>query len=124
MDKQQFAKTLKQLRQEEKDEARQKLRDIFATQDRPTVYTVLRHVSSSGMSRDISLFTVHEGRLWNVTYLAGKAIGETVRDRKGQWVIRVNGCGMDMGFHLVYELSCYVYAGQDRAGYVLSQEWA
>ena len=124
MDKQQFAKTLKQLRQEEKDEARQKLRDIFATQDRPTVYTALRHRSQSGMSRDISLLTVEDGKLRNITYLTAQAMGEKVKDRNGQWVIRVNGCGMDMGWHLVYNLSCYVYAGQDRAGYVLSHEWA
>jgi len=124
VDKQQFAKTLKQLRQEEKDEARQKLRDIFATQDRPTVYTALRHRSQSGMSRDISLLTVEDGKLRNITYLTAQAMGEKVKDRNGQWVIRVNGCGMDMGWHLVYNLSCYVYAGQDRAGYVLSHEWA
>lgn len=109
---------------QEREEARQKLRDIFAEQKRPTIHTVLRHVSQSGMSRDISLLTTENGALRNITYLAGQAMGEKVKDRNGQWVIRVNGCGMDMGFHLVYNLSHSLYEGSDRAGYVISQEWA
>jgi len=109
---------------QEREEARQKLRDIFATQERPTIHTVLRHVSQSGMSRDISLLTTQDGTLRNITYLAAQAMGEKVKDRNGQWVIRVSGCGMDMGFHLVYNLSYNLYEGSDRAGYVISQEWA
>jgi Na+-translocating ferredoxin:NAD+ oxidoreductase RnfG subunit len=109
----------------DKELARMELREIFAKQDRPTVYTVLRHVSQSGMSRDISLLIVEDGRLRNITYLAGKALGDKVKDRNGQWVIRVNGCGMDMGFHLVYSLSSVTYAhNKERAGYVLHHEWA
>jgi hypothetical protein len=109
----------------DKELARMELRKIFAKQDRPTVYTVLRHVSQSGMSRDISLLIVEDGRLRNITYLAGKALGDKMKDRNGQWVIRVNGCGMDMGFHLVYSLSSVTYAhDKERAGYILHHEWA
>ena len=104
--------------------ARMELREMFAKQDRPTVYTVLRHVSQSGMSRDISLFIVEDNRLRNITYTASIALGDKVKDKNGQRVIRVNGCGMDMGFHLVYSLSSVLYPNEDRAGYKLSQEWA
>lgn len=110
----------------ERDEARETLRTMFSGQWDKKVYTILRHVSSSGMSRDISLKMVgKDGRLWDITYLAAKATGETCRDRHGQNVIRVSGCGMDMGFHLVSGLSWTLYNGHDdRPDYVLSHEWA
>jgi hypothetical protein len=119
-----MAKKLSKAALAEQAEAREKLRVIFASQERPTVHTALRHVSSSGMSRDISLLTVDGDGLRNVTYLAAVAMGETPKDRRGQWVIRVGGCGMDMGFHLVSSLSWCLYQGQERADYVLRQEWA
>lgn len=108
----------------DKELARMKLRELFTEQSKPTVYTVLRHVSQSGMSRDISLFIVEDNRLRNITYTASIALGEKVKDKNGQRVIRVNGCGMDMGFHLVYSLASVLYPNEDRAGYKLSQEWA
>jgi hypothetical protein len=104
--------------------ARRKLREIFKEHNKPTVYTVLRHVSQSGMSRDISLKTVENGELRDITYTVAIALGEKPKDKNGQRVIRVNGCGMDMGFHLVYSLSSVLYNNEDRAGYRLSQEWA
>ena len=104
--------------------ARMKLRELFAGQDKPIVHTVLRHVSQSGMSRDISLKTMEDGRLIDITYTASIALGEKPKDKNGQRVIRVNGCGMDMGFHLVYSLSSVLYGHEDRAGYKLSHEWA
>ena len=108
----------------DKELARMKLRELFAGQDRPTVYTVLRHVSQSGMSRDISLKTVEDGQIRDITYTASIALGEKPKDKNGQRVIRVNGCGMDMGFHLVYGLSSVLYGHEDRGGYKLSHEWA
>jgi len=110
--------------QAERDEARATLRALFDGQEKPVVHTVLRHVSSSGMSRDISLFTIDGNDLRNITYLAALAFGDKPKDRRGQWVIRVGGCGMDMGFHLVSGLSWVLYQGRDRADYVLSHEWA
>lgn len=107
----------------DKELARMELRERFAKQDRPTVYTVLRHVSQSGMSRDISLKTMEDGRLIDITYTASIALGEKVKDRNGQRVIRVR-CGMDMGFHLVYSLSATLYPNMERGGYRISQEWA
>ena len=108
----------------DKELARMKLRELFAGQDKPIVHTVLRHVSQSGMSRDISLKTVEDGQIRDITYTVAIALGEKPKDKNGQRVIRVNGCGMDMGFHLVYSLSSVLYPNEDRAGYKLSQEWA
>ena len=108
----------------DKEEARTKLRAIFAEQENPKVYTVLRHVSSSGLSKDISLKTVHDGQIIDITYYTAKAIGDTLKERNGQRAIRVTGGGMDLGYHLVHSLSMSLYFGQDRAGYALSHDWA
>jgi hypothetical protein len=87
------------------------------------VYTILRHVSSSGMSRNISLVIANGDEVIDITYYAAHALEDKLIESKGHRAIRVNGCGMDMGFHLVYNLSSVLFAGQDRAGYVLKQAW-
>ena len=88
------------------------------------VYTILRHRSSSGMSRDISLLVANsDGRISDITYYAAAALGDRLIERDGHRAIRVNGAGMDMGFHLVYNLSSVLFHGEDRAGYILKQEW-
>jgi hypothetical protein len=87
------------------------------------VYTILRHVSSSGMSRNISLVIANGDEVIDITYYASHALEDKLIESKGHRAIRVNGCGMDMGFHLVYNLSSVLFTGQDRAGYVLKQGW-
>lgn len=87
------------------------------------VYTILRHVSASGMSRDISLVIAQADEIIDITYYAAQALGDNPIESKGHRVIRVSGCGMDMGFHLVYNLSSVLFHGQERAGYVLKQGW-
>ena len=88
-----------------------------------TVYTVLRSVSSSGMTRHISLLVADGGDIVDITYLAAGVLGESLYERNGSRSLRVNGCGMDMGFHLVYSLSSVLFAGAERAGYALKQRW-
>jgi len=91
--------------------------------DSSTVYTVLRSVSASGMTRAISLLVANGDKIEDITYYAAHALGDKLIERNGSRAIRVNGCGMDMGFHLVYNLSSVLFKGQDRAGYVLKQRW-
>ena len=102
---------------------RMKLREMFAKQDRPIVYTILRHVSASGMSRDISLFTIVDGEKVNLTYSVAEVIGEKVRNSHGFNAIRIGGCGMDMGFALVHSLICSLYP-TDMNSTKIRQEWA
>jgi len=116
--------TKKQNEALDRELARRRLREILAGQDNPTIYTVLRHVSSSGMSRDISLKTVENGELVDITFTAAQALGDKSKHKDGRSVIRVSGCGMDMGFHLVYSLSSVIYTNEERAGYKVSQRWA
>jgi hypothetical protein len=111
----------KQLDRDKLAQDKAELKDMLG--DKPNVYTILRSVSASGMTRHISLKIVHKGELIDITYLASRVLGDKVSDKLGFNTIRVNGCGMDMGFHLTYNLSSVLYDGQDRAGYVINQRW-
>ena len=71
------------------------------------VYTILRHVSKSGMMREISVNAINgDGDMMNLDYYVSRVVGEPIGKHGG---IRVTGCGMDMGSHLVYVLSCCLY---------------
>lgn len=107
-----------------------------------TVYTILRHVSQSGMSRDISLVVVlpdggagSDRVLIHPNWAVACVLGARLVSRNGNDAIRQGGCGMDMGFHIVNTLS-YILHGYpgDRAmeralpegmrpGYTLRHEW-
>jgi hypothetical protein len=88
-----------------------------------TVYTVLRSVSSSGMTRAISLLVANGDKVEDITYYAAHALDSKLIERNGSRAISVHGAGMDMGFHLVYNLSSVLFKDLDRAGYVLSHRW-
>ena len=86
-----------------------------------TLYTVLRRVSRSRMTRIIDLKyinTNNQPRNIIVSELAGCA-KDTEQESKWGGNYKVPGCGMDMGFWLVYELGQLVH--QD--GYYFKQEW-
>jgi hypothetical protein len=102
--------TKKQQAEQEREEACEHLREVFKPGD--TVKTILRHVSRSGMSRRISVVACEDGSPRDVSWYVAKAMGEPVKGRAGHVQdvgITVGGCGMDMGFHLVYGLSHTLY---------------
>ena len=103
------------------------------------VYTTVRHVSASGMSRRITcaIGSANDGGkgfgVRNIDWLVARATGNKVHVNGG---IVMGGCGMDMGFALVYSLGSALWPegtpephgmrnGQpDTAGgYALRQEW-
>ena len=83
-----------------REEARKSLLEILKPGD--VVYTQLHHVSKSGMMRIISAKIVRGDSIQDITYLAAEAIG-LKRDAKYGGV-KMGGCGMDMGFEVVYRL--------------------
>ena len=115
--------------------ARAALLELLGEKGGATVYTVLRSVSRSGMFRRIDLYTIDDssrmreinGGKPRLRYLSGYAavVMGIPRNDKG---LGVNGCGMDMGFHLVDNLRAALY-GYDKTenGYKargeLKQEW-
>lgn len=97
-----------------------------------TVYTVLRHVSASGMSRAISLCVVDGPEFRSIDFHVRRTLGYTFDQKHGG--LKVGGCGMDMGFHMVYSLGRVLWpegvggsktqgAGERDGGYALRHEW-
>lgn len=82
-----------------------------------TAWTILRHVSQSGMSRSISIVSVTDGEPMDVSWLLAQA-GIAKRSRRHDGVDR-SGCGMDMGFDLVYSMSQVIHGN----GYAVSHRW-
>ena len=101
-------------------EARERLLEML--QPGSTVYTQVRHVSGSGMSRRISAYVIRDNEPWNISgYVARVLDWPCDRDELS---VRVSGCGMDMGFHLVYSLSATLFprgADNSDGGYALKQ---
>lgn len=73
-----------------------------------TVHTILRHVSRSGMQRTISVRLFRkDGQVLDLDYNTSITLGMSLdRDRSG---IKIGGCGMDMGFEIVYRLGRAVF---------------
>jgi len=71
-----------------------------------TVYTSLNHVSRSGMQRAISTYIIIENDVRDISYDVAEIIGSTMHKKGG---IKIDGCGMDMGFSIVYHLSYELY---------------
>lgn len=87
--------------QKTQTEAIENLRGMISAGDR--VYTILRHCSASGMTRWLDLYIIKDNTPCRITWQAAQALGYTY-DRKYD-ALKVGGCGMDMGFHVVYCLS-------------------
>ena len=106
---------------QEQQTGKNQLLDLLG--DQRTIYTILRTVSASGMSRTFSLKIIKDNDLWDVTYLAAKVLGNKCITVNGYNSIRINGAGMDMGFYVVYNLSSILFRDScdDRAGYELRE---
>ena len=81
-----------------------------------TLFTIVTHVSKSGMSRNIKVLDIknESPSYWN--YYISKILGYTL---KNDGTLKVQGCGMDMGFHVVYQLSDALF----NDGYAIKQRW-
>ena len=97
------------------EEARQELLGVLQPGD--TVYAIVRHVSQSGMTRDISFFTNSRG-LRAISFEMATLFGKKPRERDGHWVVRTQGAGMDMAFKNVYDLSYTLF----KDGYALQSK--
>ena len=90
------------------------------------IYTVLNHVSSSGMTRYISAFVPV---IQYEEYYDDKNHVQQMPDKADIVCIarekRVGGCGMDMGFHLAYSMFMSVYGDDKSYPYqdYLSHSW-
>ena len=111
--------TRKAREERERAEALGGLRELLKPGD--TIHTILRHVSRSGMYRVIGLVITHAGGSRRIDYLAAGLLKGYDSRHDG---CKAFGCGMDMGFHLVYNLSRQLFpdgfgeVGHTEAGHV------
>lgn len=97
-----------------KEDAIANLRHFFP--EGSTMYCNLKHVSRSGMSRRISFHFIDGAEVRNASVWIAAALGMKCQDDHS---LRVDGCGMDMGFHIVSVLSRVLYGGD----YSISHRW-
>lgn len=100
----------------EKTDALNTLREYFPKGS--TIYTILRSVSRSGMSRVISVVAITPDGPRFLSYHTAQVL-DMKCTTKGDAGVKVGGCGMDMGFHVAYNLS-YVLHGD---GYACNHRW-
>ncbi len=87
------------------------------------VYTVLRNVSRSGMTRHIDLYTIIKNEPVFLSWHAAEACDWKLATDGS---VKVGGCGMDMGFHLVNTLSMELYCPEKYdhdSAYKLKHNW-
>jgi len=73
-----------------------------------TIYTTIKHCSQSGMTRHIACYVaVIDDRTKQPTIrdISWYVANITDRKRATNGGVKIGGCGMDMGFALVYDLS-------------------
>ena len=84
------------------------------------LYTVLRRVSRSGTTRIIDVKLIQGNQPRNLIVLESPCCArDCEQEIKWGGNYRVKGCGMDMGFWLVYELGELVH----HDGYYFNQSW-
>lgn len=103
------SETIKAKKEREREEAKEILREYFPAGSR--VYTILKSVSASGMSRHISVVAPYinnkgQPAVRDLTYYVAKALDWR---RAKDDALLVGGCGMDMGYHVAYTLSRSLY---------------
>lgn len=91
----------------EQAEALARLREHVKPGD--TIFTTLRSVARSGMSRVIALHVIRDGELLTLDYNAAIVLGRQFKRTPTGYGVRADGCGMDMGFELVYSLGTLLF---------------
>ena len=83
-----------------------------------TAYTKLIHCSSSGMTI-IKVINIRKNEPYYNAYEISQLLDYKHAEKNGNMGVKVGGCGMDMGFHLIYNLSSVLY----KDGYAIKQRW-
>jgi len=98
------------------------------------LHTKLNHVSKSGMTRHISIRHLkatnnaeYPVNVSNYDYHVARVLD--LSEAPNYQGVKIGGCGMDMGFHLVYSLSRALFKDEPKGegdrdhGYWIKQEW-
>jgi hypothetical protein len=72
-----------------------------------TLQAIIRQVSSSGMSRNISFKVIDNNKVYDLSYQIAKALEYPFNEK--YHAVKVKGCGMDMAFHVTYNISYMLF---------------
>src|ERR1035437_6186461 len=97
--------TMTKAQRTEAVEAMARLREMLKPGDELT--TILRHVSRSGMMRHIDVYRF--GADGSRDYLSGLVARACDWRTAADGSLKVCGCGMDMGFEVVYKLGATLW---------------
>lgn len=93
-----------QYSKQEEQEAREAIERYM--KEGMTIYTVLRSVSRSGMSRDMSVvFITEAGTVLHPSWSVAHILGYPMSKDGAHNALKVSGCGMDMGYHVASQLA-------------------
>src|SRR3990172_8043134 len=84
--------------EEEKKEAEETLRRLL--ENNRIIYTVVRKVSQNGMYRHISCYVIRNNEPRNIDFQVSRLLDLPLKEDG----IGIGGCGMDMGFAIVYDV--------------------
>ena len=92
-----------------------------------TIYTILRGISRSGMTHYIDCYIIRDNDPIMISRQVAEALGRTynVKNSRPMGIIS-HGCGMDMGFELVYAYSVKLFCSEkftQEDAYSLKQCW-
>lgn len=105
-------------------EDREELKKLIAETKDNTIFSILDHVSSSGMQRAIKFFVIVDNEPRIIDGYIERILGYK-RSRKHDG-LTVNGVGMDMGYHVVNSLSIALYCPlkyTHEGAYTLKHRW-
>ena len=82
-----------------------------------TIYTILKKVSSSGMSRQIAVVVRTDTGISNISWWVARALG--YRMSKDRDCFSISGCGQDMGYAVAYDIGATLFGD----GYKIKHSW-
>ncbi len=118
---------------EETIEAEKRLRELLPEKDR-LIYTTIKKVSQSGMYRHISCTIIKDNKPYCIDWAVSRLLELPLKNDS----VSISGCGMDMGFSIVYNLGSILFPKGDGktitgrngntkpetdGGYLIKQRW-
>jgi len=100
---------------EEKQIAYNNLKEYVNEGD--TIYTIVKKVAPSGMSRQMSVIVRTDTGISNISWWVARALG--YRMCKGRDCFSISGCGQDMGYAVAYDIGATLFGD----GYKIKHQW-
>lgn len=92
--------------EDQKEEAIKRLKN-YGIKKGSNIFSYVRSVSPSGMSRQIKFFIAKDSEIYDIT--RDIALITSNLFKRDNWTLSISGCGMDMCFAVVYDLASIIF---------------